>query len=343
MPVNGFGPIVTGGAPAGTGLAQASSNVFQDFTSTLKDLAFFNLTQKKQEEAAARDAALREQLLRMQTEAAAAQNAQDIAGRQALEGTRFGNESKLADQRYARDLELEKIRAANERAIAAIRAKEDKGFRNEEDVRAQLALYIDKDGLKYVPNAKITQAFKTQSLAPLQEEIDKITKAKEYLSLLDEKGRINRKSARELGLSDEEKKALEKALMIQNPIARADAIQQFEGARKSTVASQPTGSGMSFPELPGGMPNIPNLLRKGAGSALALSPVGLMGASQLTPDMAALGGRARTFLGAGALASPLGMLAQQLSPTLGALSPLQMALQSINPQQDLYQANLNQP
>jgi len=236
MPVNGFGPIVTGGAPAGTGLAQASANVFQDFTSTLKDLAFFNLTQKKQEEAAARDAALREQLLRMQTEAAAAQNAQDIAGRQALEGTRFGNESKLADQRYARDIELEKIRAANERAIAGIRTKADRGFRDERDVRAQLALYTGPENLKFIPNSKITEALKLQSLAPLQEYVDKFSKLDSFSKIFDAEGKIPRKLARDLGYTPEEKKSLEKIYLISDPIKQADAIQQFESAKANTSA-----------------------------------------------------------------------------------------------------------
>lgn len=342
MPVNGFGSVVTGGAPLGAGLANASANVFQDFTSVLKDLAFFNLAQKKQEEAAAKDAALREQLLRMQTEASAAQNTQDITSRQTLAANQLAQEKQLAADRNANALEIARLNASTEKQIAALRAKENQGFRNEADVRSQLLPYVEEDGLKYIPNKLITEAYKKQSLEPLQPYIDKFTKVKDFKAIFDANGEIPRKLARELGFTTEEKKALEKINLIADPIKKASAIDQFEGGRRTAVAGQPSsGGGMSFPDLNGGLPNIPDLLKRGAGSALALSPVGLMGASELTPEMSALGSRARQFLGAGALASPAGMLASQFSSTLGGINPLQMALQSLQPSPlNYYQANL---
>lgn len=171
---NGNVPIVIPAGGSGAGLAAGTGQVFDNFNKTLRDLAFFNLAQKRQQEAFQQESLFRQQLQSQQLDARARE------GQAARD-----QQADLLGKRQDFDAEQARLDREQRERLAKQQLAEQRAGRKERENdpivqlgrQAQLAPFLGLD-IQDPANAKAFQAAQGGNL----DLLNNITASRQFIS-----------------------------------------------------------------------------------------------------------------------------------------------------------------
>lgn len=315
---SGFGPVVTGGMPAGAGIASGFSGALNDFTGLLRALALNNIEQKQKQ--AMLD---QENLLRMTI--AEQENAARIAGKQDDRAFRAEqqrlNQAFQADQNRLNRAEMRKGRESRDAKGPAEKVPFS-SFKAVSDV-------IESEGIppSAIPLSVKQAAFKSQDASQLQDYMDgyrefafwrQQLKSKEFRKSIDKE---TLKVYDSIANLPDQGTAFKKYVQLQQQAAQEEAVPVPTAQAPQVAPDTQGGSGfINSPLMEGAArgyaaaSTLPAIGSRLIGTATQV-PSFLLGVQNPLPTLATPG----AFGGLGAAFDPLSSTRDLLSASIGAV------------------------